>query len=215
MRIRQPRVADAARPRRPRPFENLDNLEHLVDEGYLVAASALRLATKNGIILSTLRDERSWNENDAIDIARRAVDDLVDELTRTTERLAAEHQKAVPPETDAEPEKAPPPRFSGRRQRAARAERKKLERQREEAERLSARRLTMLGVIERLRLTRDDSDALRSIALLARDDTLGELVQARLFPRRPAVKLTEEQERVAIAGVKADLALLLDRHRGS
>lgn len=203
---------------RKRPFENLDNLEHLIDEGYLVAASALRLATKNELILTTLRDGGSWNEDEAVGLARRAADGLIIELTATAARLTRESERAapiVPAEVD---DPAPAPhglRRPGRAERARLArERKRVERQREEAERLVARTRTMLGVIERVRVTRDDDDALREIALRARDDTLAELVQARLIPRRALVQQTEEEQREAMAGVKLDLARLLEERTG-
>lgn len=200
------------------PFATLENLEHLVDEGYLVAESALRLATKNGLILTTLRDGGSWSEEHALGLARRAADDLLVELTATAARLTRESERAaplVPAELD---EAAPAPhglRRPGRSERARlNRERKRVERQREEAERLVARTRTMLGVIDRVRLTRDDDDRLREIALRARDDTLAELVQARLIPRQALVEQTAEQQREAIAGVKLDLARLLEERSG-
>src|SRR6476661_4943411 len=95
-----PRRAEPERPAPPprRPFETLENLEHLVDEGYLVAVSALRLATKNAIILTTLRDGGSWNEDHAIGLVQRAIDELVVELTATAERLTEESRRAAPAE---------------------------------------------------------------------------------------------------------------------
>lgn len=204
---------DEARPRRPRPFETLDNLDHLVDEGHLVALAAVRLSTKNEIVLRTLRDGGSWNEEDGVAMAQRAVDALLVELGATAHRLAQETQRATPlplPDPD-----APGARRPGRAERARLARlRKHFERQREESERLSARTRTMRGVMDRLRTTRQDDETLREIALRARDDTLAELVQARLIPRRAIVRQTEEEQREAIAGVRADLARLLEEHEG-
>jgi hypothetical protein len=200
-----------------RPFANLDNLEHLIDEGYLVAASALRLATKNELILTTLRDGGSWNEDDAVGLARRAADSLIIELTATAARLTRESERAAPAVSQDDDSSAAPQglRRPGRAERARLArERKRIERQREEADRLIARTRTMLGVIDRVRATRDDDDALREISLRARDDTLAELVQARLIPRRAIVQQTEEEQREAIAGVKVDLARLLEERTG-
>lgn len=207
-------------PRQKRPFENLDNLEHLVDEGYLVAVSALRLATKNGLILTTLRDGGSWSEEAAMELARGAVDNLLAELTSTAERLTREARRAAPelelnPVPDAD---APVPQGLRRPGRAERArlkrEQKRLQRLHEEAERLVARSRTMLGVIDRLHATRENDDELREIVLRARNDTLSELVHARLIPRRALVQQTEEQQREAIAGVKLDLARLLEERTG-
>lgn len=214
-----PRRARPERPPRPapaRPYESLDNLEHLVDEGYLVAAAAMRLSTKNDIILTTLRDGGSWNEAAAIELTRQAADTLIAELTETAARLTRESERAAPLDLALlDASDGPGGRRPSRTERARlRRERRRLERQREEAERLVARTRTVLGVIDRVKAARDDDEQLRQIALRARDDTLAELVQARLIPRATKVRQTEEQQREAIAGVKADLARLLEERTG-
>ena len=215
---RRARPERSARPAPPRerPYESLDNLEHLVDEGYLVAAAAMRLATKNAIILTTLRDGGSWNEAAAIELTREAADRLVVELTETAARLTRDSERAAPLDLsllDA-PEESGLHRPSRAERARLRRERRRLERQREEAERLVARTRTVLGVVDRVRAARDDDEQLREIALRARDDTLAELVQARLIPRATIVRQTEEEQREAIAGVKADLARLLEERTG-
>ena len=61
---------------------------------------------------------------------------------------------------------------------------------------------------------RDDDAIVLDLALRARDDTIGEVMQARLIPRAEPVLLSDEEQREAIAGVKADLQLLIDERTG-
>lgn len=178
-------------PEPPPEVRPLD-LPHLVDEGHLVAVSALRLAIKNGMILTTIRDGEPWSETAATEIAHRAVDALAAELSATAEHLAAQ--------PSAQPSAA---RTRGR-SRLARAVH-----DRDEAARLDARGRTLLGVVERLRATRENADVIRELVLRARDDTLAELLQARLIPRAALVALSDEEQREAIEGVKADLQLMM------
>ncbi|MEN9620326.1 MAG: hypothetical protein RL499_519, partial [Actinomycetota bacterium] len=80
--------------------------------------------------------------------------------------------------------------------------------------RLEARRRTLLGVVERLRTAHDDETLAHELALRARDETLSELMQARLIPRAEPVSQTDDERREAIAGVKADLQRLIDERTG-
>ncbi|MEN9620996.1 MAG: hypothetical protein RL499_1189, partial [Actinomycetota bacterium] len=66
-----------------------------IDEGYLVAVSAVRLAVKNGVILRTLRDEAPWNEAEATQLAREAISSLIAELDDTAARLTHERDMAA------------------------------------------------------------------------------------------------------------------------
>ncbi|WP_168916468.1 hypothetical protein [Microcella flavibacter] len=183
-----------------------EDFEQLVHEGALVALSAVRLATKNGLILSTLRDRTPWREEQAIAIARRALLDLIDELEADADRIEIEARTAA-----AAARAARVASVSSPGSRRSRTERTRL---RNEVKRLDARERSMRGVVARLRATAAD-DALRhEVVLRARDDALGELVHARLIPRGPAVALSPEEEREAIAGIKADLARLLEDHEG-
>lgn len=188
-------IADGSRPPMPR------NLAHQIDEGYLVALSALRLSVKNGVILRILRDGAAWDERESADLARQAIDTLAAELRATAARLSDDSVRA-----------APTPRES----RGARSKRDlaRVRRKRDEAERLSARSRTLRGVVERLEAARDDDAIVRDLALRARDDTIGELMQARLIPRAEPLLLSEEEQREAIAGVKADLQRLIDERTG-
>lgn len=188
MRYWSARTRPAAPPFDERPLD----LPHLVDEGHLVAVSALRLAIKNGMILTTIRDGEPWSDDAAAAIGRRAVDALVTELSTTAEHLAAQ---------------PPPPAGSPRAR--SRSQRARAAREREEAARIDARRRTLTGVVERLRATREDDDVMLELAQRARDDVLAELVHARLIPRASVVTVSEEAQRQAIEGVKADLQLLM------
>jgi len=173
------------------------DLSQQIDEGYLVALSALRLAVKNGVILRTVRDGAPWNEAEATELARQAIDSLARELDENARRLSNDSVTAAP---------------TARASRSARSRRDhaRIRRSREEVARLAARSRTLRGVVERLRLAHDDAAVVLTLALRARDDTLSELMQARLIPRATPLLLTEEEQRRAIEGVKADLQALLD-----
>jgi hypothetical protein len=176
------------------PADEPIDLVHQIDDGYLVALSALRMSVKNGVILTTIRDGVAWDEGDATRLARESVDALALELATTARRLADDSVRAAP--------KAAATHSAQPRSRSARA---RAERQRAESARLAARSRTARGVADLLTATRDDDDAMRRLALRARDDTLSELMQARLIPGPARVALTEEEQRAAIEGVIADL----------
>ncbi len=177
------------------------DLAHQIEEGYLVALSALRLSVKNGVIMRILRDGATWDEAESAALARQAIETLAAELRATAARLSDDSVRA-----------APTPRES----RSARSKRDlaRVRRKREEAARLAARSRTLRGVVEKLDAARDDEAVVRDLALRARDDTIGEVMQARLIPRAEPVLLTEEEQREAIAGVKADLQKLIDERTG-
>lgn len=172
-----------------------------IEEGYIVALSALRLSVKNGVILSTIRDEAPWDERVASDLARAAIDALMAELASTAARLSDDSVRAAPTARDS-------------RSASTKRERERLTRRSDEAARLAARSRTLRGVVERLGVARDDDDLVRDLVLRARDDTLVELMQARLIPRAEQETLTPEEQREAIAGVKADLQRLLEERTG-
>ncbi len=189
------RTVAPARPAAPR------DLTHQIDEGFIVALSAVRLSVKNGVIMRTVRDGEPWNEAEAIDLARRAIEAVITELDETATRLSHDSDAAAPTE---------------RASRTARSRRDqaRIRRSRDEVVRLSARSRTLRGVVERLRAAHDDETIVRDLALRARDETLSELMQARLIPRAERVPVSDEEHREAIAGVKADLQRLLDERTG-
>lgn len=184
----------------PRPEAPRD-LSHQIDEGFIVALSAVRLSVKNGVIMRTVRDGAPWNEAEGMELVRRAIYALIDELDETATRLLHDSQAAAPTE---------------RASRTARSKRElaRIRQGRAEVARLNARSRTLRGVAERLRAAHDDEAVVRDVALRARDDTLSELMQARLIPRAEPVPLSDEEHREAIAGVKADLQTLLDERTG-
>ncbi len=172
-----------------------------IDEGYLVALSALRLSVKNAIIMRILRDEVAWKEQAALDLARQAIDTLATELHDNAIRLSDDSVTAAP---------------TARESRSARSRRDlaRVQRRRDEADRLAARSRVLRGVVNNLHGAREDDEFVMQLALRARDDTLAELMQARLMPRAQPQRLTDDEQRDAIAGVKADLQLLIDERSG-
>jgi len=190
-----PALASRLQPEAPR------DLALQIDEGYLVARSALRLAVKNGVIMRILRDGAAWNDAAAAELARQAIDTLVVELRESTARLSDESVRAAP---------------TARESRGARSRRDlaRVRRRHEEADRLAARSRVLRGVVTLLEGAHDDAGFVLELALRARDDTLGELMQARLIPLSQPQLLSEEEQREAIEGVKADLQRLIDERIG-
>ncbi len=165
-------------------------LEQHVSEGVIVARSALRLAVKNSVILSTLRDARPWNTDEVTMMAREAINALMVELRATADRLEAD-LSATP--------------GHGRTAKRRNA--------RQEAARLTVRAQTARGVVTFLRELRDDDAAIAQLVQTARDDTLMELTKARLQSEHEFAQQSPAERRLAIEGVNADL-LELQRQRG-
>lgn len=163
-------------------------LEQHVSEGVLVARSALRLAVKNGVIMSTLRDARPWNTHEVTVLAREAVDSLSAELSATADRLDADAA-------------ALPTHGRGAKRRSARLE----------ADRLDLRARTARGVVRWLRHLRDDDSAIARLVETARDDTLTELTKARLQAEHEFANQSADERRRAMEGVAADLRELSER----
>ncbi len=164
-------------------------LEQHVSEGVLVARSALRLAVKNGVIMSTLRDARPWNSDDVTRLAREAVDALIAELSATADRLEAEAA-------------AQPVRGLGKKRRNAELE----------STRLELRARTARGVVRRLHRMHDDDATIDKLVQVAREDTLMELTKARLQVESEHANQSAEERRIAMEGVAADLLDLRQRH---
>jgi hypothetical protein len=163
-------------------------LEQHVREGVLVVRSALRLAVKNGVIMSVLRDARPWSTDEVTVLAREAVDSLIAELSATAERLDADAA-------------ALPAHGRSARRRTARLE----------AARLELRARTARGVVRWLRRVRDDEVAIARLVETARDDTLTELTKARLQAEHEFANQSADDRRIAMEGVAADLHDLLER----
>lgn len=177
------------------------DLRNQIEEGYLVALTALRLAAKNGVIMRILRDGAPWSEAEAIGIAREALEALIAEQRAGAARLAAETERATPTARES-------------RRRSSRRDRARMREKRTEAERLRSRTRILQGIVEKLEAARDDEALLREITLHAREQTLSELMQARLISRGPAIEQTEEERRESIAGVLDDLQRLMEQRTG-
>lgn len=191
----------APAPATPPPPAIPRDLALQIEEGYLVALSALRLSVKNGIILRILRDGAAWNEEAAADLARQVIANLARELSDTAVLMSEDRAEATPTE---------------RESLAARSRRDlaRVQRRRDEADRLDARSRVLRGVVAKLRAASTDAEFVRQLAVRARDDTLAEVVQARLIPRAQPQLLSDDEQRAAIDGVKADLQVLIDSRAG-
>jgi hypothetical protein len=157
-----------------------------VEEGVLVARSALRLSIKNSIIMLTLRDEKLWNDDDMIELARREIETLMAELTQTAERL--------------EESSAAPRKIFGRTRRAAANARQDAEHQRTRAR-------ILRGVVDRLREIEEDPAQTHALLAVAREEALAELTQARLIPL--GAEQSEDERRASMDAVKEDLREML------
>ena len=173
-------------PRSPRVAGRPNLPASPVEEGVLVARSALRLSIKNRIIMLTLRDERPWDDDDMMEIARQEIESLMAELTQTAERLEASS--------------AAPRRTFGLSRRAAANKRQDAEHQRTRAR-------ILRGVVDRLREIEEDPAQTHALLAVAREETLAELTQARLIP--VGAEQSEEERRVSMDAVKEDLREML------
>jgi hypothetical protein len=177
------------------------DLDHQIEEGMIVARSAVQQSTKNGIIVSIMRDGELWSDHAAEEVAQAAIGALARELHETAERLESESQRAAPSERE-------------ERRARSRGDRARTAHRRAETRRLSMRSATLRGVADELEVIRRNDVEVARLVARARDDTLRELLQARLIPRASPVVLTAEQQRTAMEGVVADLDLLLLERSG-
>jgi|GEM_PF-2188562 len=159
-----------------------------VEEGLLVAQSALRLAVKNRVILATMRDGGEWNDAAMADVVRGEIDELLIELDADADRLHAASAAIA---------------------KRARRGFRLTPRQKKESERLATRARISRRVAERLRESRDDEAFVASVINLAREDSLRELLQPRLLPLDGPSTLTPKEQRIALRGVQVDLRKLI------
>jgi len=157
-----------------------------VDEGVLVARSALRLAIKNRVIMATLRDERPWDDVVMTALARAEIENLIDEMEENAARLDANSAKPI---------------------RALGKSRTMLSNLRQDARRQGERARILRAVIAQLREIEDDPEQTRGLLRVARDETLSELTQARLIPL--GIELSDDEVRISIDAVKEDLKTML------
>jgi hypothetical protein len=86
-----------------RPFEGADlaarkptTLEHALEDGTLLADSAVRMTVRNAIITEMLTTaDAAFRPADFIDVARHALLALADEAEAAEARIAAEHRFAI------------------------------------------------------------------------------------------------------------------------
>ncbi len=157
-----------------------------VDEGVLVARSALRLAIKNRVIMATLRDEKPWDDVVMTALARAEIESLIGEMEENAARLETNSAKPI---------------------RAFGKPRKVVANLRQDARRQGERATILRSVIAQLRVLEDDPEQTRALLRVARDETLGELTQARLIPL--GIELSDDERRISIDAVKEDLAAML------
>ncbi|WP_353807750.1 hypothetical protein [Agromyces sp. SYSU T00194] len=69
-------------------------LEHVIDDGVMVARYSARLTLKNRIIVGALRGEDAFDGERYETVAREILDDLVEELEGSAERVHAVKRKA-------------------------------------------------------------------------------------------------------------------------
>lgn len=85
--FRRRRRVDVGRYVAPAPTPDVP-VADLVDEGALIAGSAVRLAVKNSIVLRALRDRVDYDEAAALDLVRTELRGLADEKRDDAVRIA-------------------------------------------------------------------------------------------------------------------------------
>lgn len=170
-------------------------LDRQVDEGMLVVAAALRMSTKNRLIVSVLRDRGAYDERALADAVRGEIDALIAEKERTAERLVAVVARA-----------------SGRRGDALHQS----DYRRADAGAIELRRAIELTLAERLRAARDDGGFVDALVGGARDSAMEEMFRPRYPPsaRRGTEDDSAARRAERMRLLAEDLALLLDRPAG-
>jgi hypothetical protein len=158
------------------------------DESDLVIGSALRLAAKNRLILSVLREGRDWDEDAVIGSIRDELAALLTEKETELERLRKTRKKA-----------------GRRRGRATHAD----DFRRQDVPKLQAREAELLELIDALRGPLGDEAFLRRTADAARVSALDEMLEARLLPADLVVDDLDPVERMGrMADVREDIESL-------
>jgi len=171
----------------------------IVDEGMLIALSAVRMALKNRIIVAALRDHNDYDPSVYAALARQELHEVArqnDEDSTRVERLGSYLARTT-----------------------GKGKGRELENKRRDVVRLGRRRTLHDNVAERLREIAADDDRVAEIVEKARADALQEIndaLSARLLaqkvdPRQPGYA-AERAERMRAVG-KIDLAALAKRTR--
>lgn len=161
------------------------SIDSLVEEGLLIARSALRLAIKNHIIIRALRERADFDYDDLHRALRDEVNALASERAADAERLEEARDRA--------------------RKRKGRA-RHQTDYRQADVELLRLREQIDRVLVQRLQDLVDDEAFFREIVDAARDAAMTEIMQAGLWPAETAV---DERYRVArrarMESVKRDL----------
>jgi hypothetical protein len=173
--------------------------ERIVDEGMLIAIAAVRMALKNRIIVSALRehtdyvdaDYRAWARLELGEVARQN-----DEDSTRVERLGS---------------------YLSRTSKSGKG--REVENKRRDVIRLGRRRTLHDNVAERLRTLAADDDRVAELVEKARADALQEINEAlatrllaqRIDPRQPGYAAARAERMRAVGAI--DLAALAKRTR--
>lgn len=194
--FRKRRRVDVGRYVAPAPRPELP-VDELVDEGVLIAGSALRLAVKNGIVLRALRDRADYDEAEALDAVRHELRDLAEEKDDDASRIADAREDAT-----------------GRSGKAVHQS----DYRAGDLGTLKRREDVSRGLADRLRELSDDTEYLRDMYARANEAALDELsawigatIPGTGAPRDPSAYEEGRDERLR-ALVTVDLAMLETRN---
>jgi hypothetical protein len=173
--------------------------ERIVDEGMLIALSAVRMAVKNRIIVSALRERTDYADADYTAMARREIHEVArqnDEDSTRVERLGSHLSRTTK---------------SGKG--------REVENKRRDVIRLGRRRTLHDHVAERLRELAADDARVAELVEKARADALEEINDAlaarllaqRIDPSQPGYAEARSERMQAVAAV--DLAALAKQKR--
>jgi hypothetical protein len=164
-RAKEPTFVDLGEFKAP-PELPLAPIEQVVEEGHMIAASAVRMAVKNRLLVRALRDDREYDPDALVNAARLQFTELAEENEEAAERLEAEQRR----EARAAEGARKPRRYLGGKPIVERPEQVR-----------GPQVYRMLA--ESLRATAADDDELLGVVAAARDDAwdeLGREVEARL-----------------------------------
>lgn len=181
------------------PGSSTPSTERIVDEGMLIALSAVRMALKNRIIVAALRDHNDYDAALYATLARQELHEVArqnDEDSTRVERLGSYLSRTT---------------GSGKG--------RELENKRRDVVRLGRRRTLHDHVAERLREIADDDTRVAGIVEKARADALQEINDAlsdrllaqKVDPRQPGYEAARAERMRAVG--KIDLAALAKRTR--
>ena len=184
------------------PASGAPSTARIVDEGMLIALSAVRMAVKNGIIVGALRDHSDYDPERYAALARHELEQVArenDEDSTRVERLGS---------------------YLARTTGAGKG--RELENKRRDVVRLGRRRTLHDHVAERLREFAADEARVTDLVAKARADALQEINDAlstrllaqRIDPRQPGYQAVRAERMRAVAAI--DLAKLAKtaRHPG-